>query len=61
MKPMLTVQHTFDGPKYIVSYDSEQEAIKHADKYPVFLFKRKQNTYVANHSEYILWLETKEK
>ena len=56
MKPMSTLTHVFDGPKYIVSYDTVKEAIKEAYKYPKFLFKRKGNTYVANHSEYILWL-----
>lgn len=59
MKPMSTLTHVFDGPKYIVSYDTVKEAIKDSHKYPKFLFKRIKNTYEANHSEYILWLNNK--
>lgn len=56
MKPMSTLTHVFDGPRYVISYDTEQEAINNSHKHPSFLFKRNKNTYVANHSEYIQWL-----
>lgn len=54
------VTHVFDTPKYRVVYDSEQEAITNADKYPSFLFKRMGNTYEADHADYIYWLNSNE-
>ena len=59
MNPVKTL-HTFDGPKYSVAFDTETEAIKHSDKYPLFLFRRIGNVYEANHSDYLNWLNQKE-
>ncbi len=61
MRPIKMVTHVFDTPMYRVSYDSELEAINNSSKYPPFLFKRKGNTYEANHSDYVHWLNLQEK